>query len=102
MRKSSLKEVTIKLPTDLVETFSNKEILSMMKGNALSKAEYYRSRCKEFEERYTMGLGSFRKKVEGGKEENFVEWDDLIVWEGFELGYKEWQKKYRELKACMK
>lgn len=32
------------------------------------------------------------------KNEIFTEWDDLVVWEGYELGCKEWKKKHEELK----
>ncbi|GAN33381.1 MAG: hypothetical protein DYG83_05955 [Candidatus Brocadia sp. AMX2] len=49
-----LKEIKIELPSDLIEIISNKEIMAMLPDKALSKAEYYWSRCKEkeFEEKY--------------------------------------------------
>lgn len=100
MHGTVLKEIKIKLPSDMVETISNKEIIAMLMDNALSKVEYYRSRCNEFGEKYGMGFNSFKKRGEEAKEEVFSDWDDLILWEGYELGYKEWEKKYEELKVC--
>lgn len=46
------KEIKIELPSDLMEIISNKEIMTMLLDKALSKAEYYWSRCKAFEEKY--------------------------------------------------
>jgi hypothetical protein len=101
MQKTTFKEIKLKLPIDIVETVSGKEIITLLMDKALSKAEYYQSKFKQFEEKYKMDFTSFRKKVEGPEPEVFSEWDDLIVWEGYELGHKEWEKKYKELKGCM-
>lgn len=100
MKKTASKEIKIELPGDLVEIVSRKEIITMLLDKALSKAEYLGSRCREFEEKYSTDFISFKKKVEETQEENFKDWDDLIVWEGYELGHKEWGKKYEELKKC--
>lgn len=100
MGKAELKEIKIKLPGDVIEGISNKEIITMFLDKALSKAEYYHSRCKEMEEKYGMDFVSFKKKIEKTKKEDFSEWDDFILWEGYTLGYKEWNKKYEELKNC--
>lgn len=100
MQKAALKEIKLKLPDDLIEAVSKKEIIEMLLDKALSKAEYYRSRCKEFEERYGLDFTSFKKKVKQAEEEVFTDWDDMITWEGYNLGYKDWKKKYEELKAC--
>ena len=48
-----------------------------------------------------MDFASFKKKVEEAKQEVFTEWDDIVVWEGYDLAYKEWKRKYEELKGCM-
>jgi hypothetical protein len=101
MQQATLKEIKIKLPKDIVETISTKEIIDMILDKALSKAEYYLSRCNEFKEKYGVDFASFKKRAEKSKKEVFSEWDDLITWEGYELGYKEWNKKYEELKSCM-
>ncbi|HHT9107461.1 MAG TPA: hypothetical protein ACFYEF_02985 [Candidatus Wunengus sp. YC63] len=101
MQKMVLKEIRIKLPGDLVETISSKEIIAMLLDKALNRTEYYRSKCNEFQEKHGMDFISFKKKVEEVEEEVFTDWDDLITWEGYELGYSEWEKKYEELKSCM-
>lgn len=101
MQEATLTEMKIKLPRDIAETTSSKEIVEMLLDKALSKAEYYLSRCNEYKARYGGDFASFKKKAEKAKKEVFADWDDLIVWEGYELGYKEWNKKYEELKSCM-
>jgi ribosomal protein S15P/S13E len=100
MQKTILKEVKIKLPSDLADTISGKEILNMLTDKALTMTEHYHSRCKEFEEKYGIDFGTFKKKVEATPEEVFSEWDDMLVWEGFELAYNEWKKKVEVLKSC--
>lgn len=100
MQKTAFKEMKLKLPGDVIETISSKEMITLLLDMALSKAEYYQSKCREFEEKYSMNFDSFKKKVEKAEKEVFTEWDDLLVWEGYELGYKEWKRKYEELKSC--
>lgn len=100
MKNTSLKEITIKLPKGLANAISAKEIVCMVMDKALTMAEYYRSRCKEFEQKYGMGFDAFKKKVESAGKERTSDWDDMLVWEGFELAYKEWKSKSKELQAC--
>lgn len=95
-----LKEITIKLPKLLADDISGSEIVGMVMDKAVTTAEYYRSRCKEFEQKYGTGFNAFRKKVESAKAENTAEWDDMLVWEGFELAFTEWKNKSRELRKC--
>jgi hypothetical protein len=102
MEEIILKEIMIKLPSDLVDTISDKEIITLLLDKALSKAEYYRSRSNEYKEKYGMDFKAFKRKVGKSKKEIFTDWDDLMAWEGYELGYQEWKKKYEELKSCMK
>ena len=52
MEKPVLKEIKIELPDNLGEIVSSKEIITMLLDKALSKAEYFGSRCREFEEKY--------------------------------------------------
>ncbi len=97
MAKAGLKRVSIRLPDKVAGTISDREIIDLLRDKALSKLEYYKSRCKQYEERYNMNLPSFKKKAEEGQGENFTEWDDLLLWEGYELAYREWEEKYEEL-----
>lgn len=101
MQEAVLSEIRLKLPKGIVNTISKREIIEMLLDKALSKAEYYMSRCNEFKAKYGGDFASFKKKAEKAKKEVFADWDDLLVWEGYELGYKEWKKKYEELKSCM-
>lgn len=60
---------------------------NMLTDKVLNKAEYYGTRCKEFEGKYGMGFASFKKKVEESEEEVLSEWDDLLLWEGYEIAF---------------
>lgn len=96
-----LSDVTIRLPKTVADFVSAKEIIGLLADKALSKAEYYQSRCREMERKYGVNFSEFKKKVDGSEKEVFSEWDDLIVWEGYSAGHKEWAIKYRELKSCI-
>ncbi len=98
---SAYRDITIKLPKYAAEMISAREIIALLTDKSLNKAEYYRSKCQELEQKYGRDFVDFKKKVEESGEEIFSEWDDLMVWEGYHLGYKEWVKKYKELKACI-
>ena len=95
------RDITIRLPKVVADIVSAKEIVALLTDKALSKAEYYQSRCQEMEQKHRTYLADFRKKVEDSEEEIFSEWDDLIVWEGYHLGRREWVRKYKELKNCI-
>ena len=102
MEKTVTRKYKIELPVDVVESISNNEIINLLTDKALTKAEYYLSKSKNMEERYGISFNDFKKKVEESKKEDFKEWDDLILWEGYVLGYKEWNIKYEELRFCRK
>jgi hypothetical protein len=94
-------DITIRLPKVAADIVSAKEIIALLTDKALIKAEYYQSRCREMEQKYGTYLADFRKKVEESEEEIFSEWDDLIVWEGYHTGRKEWVRRHEELKNCI-
>lgn len=100
MKKTKKKGISIKLPSGLANTVSANDIVGMVMDKALTTAEYYRSRCKEFEQKYGMRFRDFKKKVESASTEHASEWDDLVMWEGFELACLEWTRKGKELRAC--
>ncbi|MBM4056155.1 MAG: hypothetical protein FJ264_16100 [Planctomycetes bacterium] len=100
MHKTVFKEIKIKLPSGLADTISDREIVELLMDKALTTAEYYHSKCKQFEEKYGMDFHVFKKKVETAHEEIFSEWDDMLVWEGFEIAYAEWKNKIEDLKNC--
>ena len=68
----------------------------MLSDKALSKAEFYGARCKEFEEKYGMDFASFKKKVEESKNEVLSEWDDLLLWEGYEIAFILWKNEAKK------
>lgn len=100
MQQAAFSELTIKLPVNVAETIKAGEIIALLADKALSRAEYYRTRCSEMEQKYGTGHAEFRKKVEEAGKEIFSEWDDLLIWEGYHLACKEWTDKYEELTNC--
>ena len=101
MSQSALKEITIRVPSELAEAISGREIIETIRDKFLTKSVYYESKCNEFREKYGMSFGAFKKKTEKSNVECFEEWDDLLLWEGFELALKEWKNKYNGIKKCM-
>ena len=101
MEQAGLKEITVKLPGNVVESLAKNEIISLLLDKAFNKSEYYLTRCREMEQKYGKSFVDFKQQVEESKEEIFEEWDDLIEWEAYELAYKDWNEKYEELRNCM-
>jgi hypothetical protein len=101
VEKIQTSEVIVRIPPSVAADIGNNEIIDLLIGKALGKKDLYKSKVKMFESKYGINYASFKKKSEQG-DENFQEWDDLLFWEGFLLAYREWNKKYRDLKRCMK
>jgi len=101
MQKIRLAEITIKLPEFIANNISMSDIISSMIYKALVKSEYYLGKCRIMEEKYGLNFSEFQKKSENQERENFEEWDDLILWEGYETAYHEWLRKHKELKKCI-
>lgn len=77
------------MPVDIANSIPYNEIISLLINKALTKIEYYQSRCKLMEEKYKIDFDSFKKKINGNKiKENFSEWDNFILQEGYILAYK--------------
>jgi hypothetical protein len=93
--------VKIRLPGILAKHFSSREILTLLLDKAVNKSEYYSSKCKELEQKYGTDFASFKKRIEESEHESFSGWDDLLLWEGYELTYREWKKKYEDIMSCM-
>lgn len=87
VHNTELQEVMIKLPGIMAESISRNDIIASFVYKALSKSEYYLSRCKMMEEKYRLKFSELQKKVEEDSEENFEAWDDLMLWKGYELAY---------------
>ena len=100
MIQTAMKKVTLHLPAQAAKAFSAKDIVEMLRDKALTKTEYFRSKNRFFEGKYNANFAEFKQKVAQSSEENFVEWDDLLLWEGYNLAFREWNDKYQELKSC--
>ena len=101
MEKIQNTEVTLRIPPSIAADIGSNEIIELLLDKALGKKDLYKSKIKMFESKYRTNYTSFKKKIEKG-DESFQEWDDLLLWEGFLLAYKEWSRKYKDLKLCMK
>ena len=92
--KIQTSEVTLKIPPSIAAEFRSNEIIELLLAKALGKRDLYETKIKMFELKYGTDFASFKKNTEKG-DEIFQEWDDLVMWEGFLLAY-------RDLKLCMK
>ena len=95
-----LGRLTLELPESIIKDIDKRDVLFYLLSKALTKMEYYRTKCQQFESKYGKDLQAFRQQMENSKE-NFEWWDDFIVWEGYEQAYQEWKRKYEELKLVL-
>ncbi|WP_297057985.1 hypothetical protein [Thermosulfurimonas sp.] len=95
-----LEEITLKIPRSVAQGLEKRDILFFLADKALSKLEYYRSRVEIFRRKYGCELKEFQKRVLSHKED-FEKWEDLILWEGYERAYREWKRKYEDLKSVL-
>ena len=102
MKKQKLIDIKIKLPENLKDDFDSNEIINLLINKALAKVEYYNSKILEMAGKYGINYNGLKKKLKKSQKENFTEWDDLLLWEGYNLAHKEWKKKFEDLKNCMK
>ena len=101
MEEIQMNEVTLRIPPSIAVDIGSNDIIELLLDKALGKRDFYKTKIKMLEAKYGTNFASFKKKTEKG-EERFQEWDDLLLWEGFVIAYKEWNKKYKDLKLCMK
>ena len=101
MEKIQTSEVTLRIPPSIAVDIGSNEIIKLLLNKALGKRDFYKSKIKMLESKYGNDYTSFKKKIEKG-DESFREWDDLLLWEGFFLAYREWNRKYKDLKLCTK
>ena len=102
MEINQTSEVTLRILPSIAVDIGSNEIIELLLDKALvGERDLYKSKIKMFEPKYGTNYASFKKKTEKG-DESFQEWDDLLLWEGFLLAYREWNRKYKDLKLCMK
>ena len=85
--KIQTSEVTLKIPPSIAAEFRSNEIIELLLDKALGKRDLYETKIKMFELKYGTDFASFKKNTEKG-DEIFQEWDDLLMWEGFLLAYR--------------
>src|SRR5438874_12204503 len=93
-----MKKVTITLPSWIAQDEAQDMVVRDLRAHALLKLEFYRSKMKPFEAKYTTTFLQFQQRVEKGAEEAFAAWDDLIEWEACYRSCQEWKKRYAELR----
>lgn len=71
MQEATLSEVTIKVPANVADMITTGEIIILLTDKALSRAEYYRSKCSEMEQRHGIGYTDFKKKLRRPKGRSF-------------------------------
>jgi len=100
MEEIETSKVTVRIPPSMAYLVEGQDIVAMLLNKALAKRDFFGSKIKLLESKYGADFVAFKRKSEEG-EENFEEWDDLLLWEGYVLAYREWEKKYEDLKRCM-
>ena len=89
--------LTVEAPSWIKEEEAREEFLRNLRGKALLKMEFYRSKATPFERKYGLSFSEFQKKVHAASEESFEEWDDLMEWEAYYTASIEWEGRYQEL-----
>ena len=89
--------LTVTVPSWVNKEAAEDDFLRSLKGKALLKMEFYRSRMKPFQAKYDTTFSEFQQRVQTAAEENFAEWDDLIEWEAYQTAFTQWEERYQEL-----
>lgn len=89
--------LTVKVPSWVKKEEAREEFLRNLRGKALFKMEFYRSKMIPFEKKYGLSFIQFQEKVKSASEESFEEWDDLVEWEAYYTAFTEWESRYQEL-----
>ena len=93
-----MRKVTLTLPNWIDKGEAQKEVVRNLRSHALLKMEFYRSRMKTYEAKYTTTFPRFQRRVTKSPKEDFTAWDDLIEWEAYYRAYQEWKKRHTELR----
>lgn len=64
---------------------------NLIQGQAEQKIAHYKSKIERMEKVYGMSFDEFEKKIKS-KEESFREWDDYILWKGYEESLRYWKR----------
>jgi hypothetical protein len=64
---------------------------NLVHEQAEQKIANYKSKIERMEKLYGMSFGEFEKKIKS-KKESFKEWDDYILWKGYEESLNYWKR----------
>ncbi len=66
-------------------------IESLIHSQAEKKIKLYSEKTRELGKKYGMGFQKFEKNIKGREDEEvFEEWDDYVLWKGYEESLKYW------------
>ena len=94
------KYINIKIPVEVMKSMNKEDIYRDIIDKAITKIEFYKSKCIIFEKKYKCNLINFKNKIEKTKKEDYAKWDDLIEWEAYDQGKKEWEQQRKAIE-CM-
>lgn len=95
MEESVFMDVNIYLPKDLDGKFSKVQIANSLINNAMSRMEFYRTRCVEMEEKYGLDFKQFRE----GSLNDSHHHNDFTLWQGYSRAFEEWKNKCEALRS---
>lgn len=73
-------------------------VRNLLKVAAFREMMFYKRKIEFMEKKWKGSFNRTQQREKRSKNENFELWDDLILWEGYELRFKEWEKRYRATK----
>lgn len=71
-------------------------VRQLLKAAAFREMMYYKRKTEMFGKKWKGTFKQIQQKEKRSKKENYELWDDLILWEGYELKLKEWEKHYKQ------
>ncbi len=97
------KNVKLQAPEDMLKHVPEAQVMNIMMYKALKKMEYFRTRCKEMEEKYGVDYLQFKDKLTDSEAELLLtEWEEMVLWEEYFNSFKEWENKYKALNRFLK
>lgn len=83
-----------------IEKIPNKKkfLRNILQATAFREMQEFQKKILVFEKKWGGSFEKVSKKYKKDKKENFLLWDDLIVWEGYVKAFEEWEKRFKETK----
>lgn len=87
-------QIEIDIPEEIASSLElGSELKQYLIDKALTKMLYFQSRANGYTQKYGQTFEAFKQQTES-LPEDFSRCDDLIVWEGYHLAAKEWERRY--------